>query len=153
MRLCRGCQTLMPEDSHGVCDSCKSAKQQRVGGPEDIQSHTISDRVRYAFLYSGFRWKAKVRPMALAQHPFCGRCPAVTEIIDHKVPAGVAIQQVQDSGRCPYDKYAGFYLMSNLWGLCRACHHAKTLEDMAHVGEWPSVLDVYDRAPKKVWTF
>ena len=69
----------------------------------------------------------------------CARCNLAlsANIADHIVPAGVAVQQARDSGRYPYDKYAGYYLLSNLQGLCRPCHGVKTLEDKAHVGPWP----------------
>jgi hypothetical protein len=77
----------------------------------------------------------------------------VSEIVDHKVPAGVAIVQVQESGRYPLDKWAGFYLLSNLDGLCRPCHYLKTMEDKTHTGPWPDVLAREAEAPKKVWTF
>jgi 5-methylcytosine-specific restriction endonuclease McrA len=84
----------------------------------------------------------------------CARCErAISEIVDHIVPAYVAIAQAQASGRYPYDKYAGYYLLSNLQGLCRPCHGAKTLEDKTHVGPWPNVVEIEKRAPKKVWAF
>lgn len=120
---------------------------------DDIREHNTSDRVRYAFLYDTSRWKLFTRPRALALHPFCVCCPEVTEIIDHRVPAGVAIQQVQDSGRYPLDRWLGFYLLSNLQGLCRRCHGTKTLADKLHVGPWDSVLDVEDRQPKRRYVF
>jgi len=77
----------------------------------------------------------------------------MTEIVDHIVPALVAIQQAQESGRWPFDKYAGYFLQTNLQGLCRSCHGVKTLEDKAHVGPWTNVVEEYDKAPKKVWSF
>jgi 5-methylcytosine-specific restriction endonuclease McrA len=64
----------------------------------------------------------------------------------------VAIAQVQDSGKY-LDKHAGAYLKSNLQGLCRVCHRAKTDEDKRHSGAWPNVVDVEAHQPKKVWTF
>lgn len=84
----------------------------------------------------------------------CKRCDrALTEIIDHIVPASVAIAQAQASGRFPFDKYAGYFLMSNLQGLCRKCHGAKTSEDKAHIGPWPDVMVQEDAQPRKVWRF
>jgi 5-methylcytosine-specific restriction endonuclease McrA len=84
----------------------------------------------------------------------CVRCGvAVTEIIDHKIPAKEAIRQVRESGRFPYSPNAGYYIETNLQGLCAACHSAKTAEDKRHVGAWPSVLEEYDARPRKVWSF
>jgi hypothetical protein len=77
----------------------------------------------------------------------------MSEICDHIVPAAIAIMQAQESKRYPYDKWAGYYLKSNLQGLCRPCHGLKTTEDKCHVGPWPNVLEAEDKAPKKVWTF
>jgi hypothetical protein len=77
----------------------------------------------------------------------------VSEIIDHIVPAGEAIRQAQESGRFPLDKWAGFFLLINLCGLCRKCHAVKTEEDKAHIGAWPSVIEANDAAPKKRWLF
>lgn len=30
---------------------------------------------------------------------------------------------------------------------------AETAEDKRHVGAWPSVLEEYDKRPKKIWSF
>jgi hypothetical protein len=77
---------------------------------------------------------------------------SITVLVDHIVPAGIAIQQARDSGRY-LDPWAGFYLLSNLQGLCAACHHLKTVEDKTHTGPWPDVLAAEDQATKKRWTF
>jgi 5-methylcytosine-specific restriction endonuclease McrA len=74
-------------------------------------------------------------------------------LVDHVIPAGVVIVQAQQSGRYPLDKWAGFYLMSNLQGLCVSCHFAKTAEDKAHVGAWPDAIAIEAAAPKKVFSF
>lgn len=151
MRMCSGCQTKV-EDSVRFCDACKA--ERGTPEPDGIKQHTVSDRVRYAFLYSHRRWHAQIRPRALRKHPFCSRCQiAVSEIIDHIVPAGEAIRQAQESGRFPFDKWAGFFLLINLCGLCRKCHAVKTEEDKAHIGAWPSVIEANDAAPKKRWSF
>jgi len=153
LRLCSGCQSKLPDDHKGVCAQCKGAKQHRPEGMDaGVREHSFSDRDRYDFLYDSTRWK-KLRRLAVTRHPFCARCPSVTEIIDHRVPAGVAIQQAHDSGRFPADRWAGFYLISNLQGLCRPCHYIKSKEDETHVGAWGSVLDVEDRTPKRKYTF
>jgi len=113
----------------------------------------VSDRDVFAFLYSSHRWQ-RLRAIALSKHPLCDRCGRErTQIIDHIIPAGVAVQQAQASGVYT-DKHAGFFLLSNLQGLCRSCHGLKTEEDKAHVGEWPSVLCSEDATKtKRVWAF
>ncbi|MDR3764435.1 MAG: HNH endonuclease signature motif containing protein [Acidobacteriota bacterium] len=84
----------------------------------------------------------------------CARCRCkLSVIVDHIVPIGVAIVQAQDSGLYKMDKYAGAYIMSNLQGLCRVCHRAKTDEDKRHSGQWPDVCAKDTLAPKKVWFF
>jgi hypothetical protein len=167
MRLCSGCQSKVANDVR-FCDACKAERAGKGTGADGIKRHSPfaaeADGIRehssavdgevYAFLYTHRRWHSGTRPKALMKHPFCSRCGIVpTDIIDHVVPAGEAIRQVQASGRFPYDKYAGFFLLSNLDGLCRSCHALKTKEDKEHTGEWPSVLEEHDRQPKKVWSF
>jgi 5-methylcytosine-specific restriction endonuclease McrA len=151
MRICSGagCLRTVPDDVR-FCDECKPQPKANDG----LRVHTLTDRERYHFLYHSRRWWEKTQPQALRRCPFCARCQAaISEIVDHIVPAGIAILQAQESGRWPLDKYAGFWLQSNLQGLCRDCHAKKTAEDKAHVGPWPSVVDAYDAAPKKKWTF
>lgn len=151
MRICSGagCLRAVPDDVR-FCDECKPPV---VKGDAELREHSVPDRIRYAALYSGTRWQ-RVQAIAKRRHPFCQRCDtALTELIDHIVPSGVAVQQVRESGRFPLDKNAGFYLMSNLQGLCRRCHYYKTLEDKTHSGGWPDVLAKEERTPKKVWTF
>jgi len=149
VRLCSGCQSKVPDNTR-YCSECKPTRTD-----DGIRSHApaTTDREQYAHLYAGNRFQDGIRPRILQRDPICKRCgidPSV--IVDHIVPAGEAIRQAQESGRYPFSPYAGFYLLSNLQGLCRACHAIKTAEDKAHVGEWPSVLDAEDRAPKKVWS-
>jgi 5-methylcytosine-specific restriction endonuclease McrA len=152
MRLCSGCQTKIP-DGVRYCAAC-TAERKPVVSTGGGREHTVTDRVRYAFLYASERWKRNVQPRAVKKYPLCARCfVAVTELIDHVVPAGEAIRQAQVSGRYPYSKYEGFYFMSNLQGLCRSCHFIKTTEDKAHAGEWPDVVAIEAAAPKKVWSF
>jgi 5-methylcytosine-specific restriction endonuclease McrA len=104
-------------------------------------------------LNQGARWH-RVRVSVLQGNPMCVGCEIeIAKEVDHKVPADIAIQQVRDSGRYPLDRYAGYYLKSNLRGMCRRCHALKTLEDKAHTGPWPDVLAIEDAAPKRRWTF
>lgn len=152
MRLCSGagCGRKVPDDAR-FCDECR-AERGSSGSSQQSRKHTTSDRENYAFLYSGPRWQ-RLRTTVIKRDAFCKRCDAaVSEIVDHTVPVGIAIAQAQLSKRW-IDPWAGFYLLSNLRGLCRSCHHAKTLEDKTHVGEWPDVVAIEDAAPKKVWTF
>jgi hypothetical protein len=149
MRICSGagCLRTIPDGAR-FCAECQPVQV----APDGIREHGTGytdelDRQRKSPKWQG------VRARAMQRHPFCARCNEVTEIIDHIVPAGVAVQQVRDSGRYPLDPWLGYYLASNLQGLCRKCHYAKTLEDKTHVGPWDSVLDAEDRAPKKRWTF
>ena len=151
MRVCSGpgCLRAVPDDER-FCDECKPTHRVEDG----IRSHNLADRERYQFLYESNRFQDYCRPKTLKTFPFCARCgSAPSTICDHIVPAGEAVRQVKESGRFPFDLYAGFFLLSNLQGLCRVCHSIKTNEDKAHVGPWPSVLDKQDALPKKVWRF
>jgi 5-methylcytosine-specific restriction endonuclease McrA len=152
VRICSGpgCGRAVP-DSVRFCDECRP---ERVA--DDIRTHTPcnTDRDRYSELYASNRFQDGIRPRVLQRDPFCKRCGCAPSVIcDHIVPAGEAIRQVRESGRFPLNPNAGFFLLSNLQGLCRSCHGIKTNEDKAHVGPWPSVLEAEDRAPKKVWSF
>jgi len=147
MRLCSGagCGRAVP-DNVRFCDECKPGSANH-----GIKCHTPAntDREKYAHLYAGNRFQDGIRPKILQRDPMCKRCgysPSV--IVDHVVPAGEAIRQAQESGRYPYSKYAGFFLLSNLQGLCRSCHGFKTNEDKAHVGPWPDVMAAEDAAQK-----
>jgi 5-methylcytosine-specific restriction endonuclease McrA len=154
MRLCSGpgCGRKVPDDVR-FCDECKA--ERGTSGADEIRTHHtpgVYDEVLDG-LRKGTRWQS-IRKRVIQRDPLCKRCQlAVSEIADHIVPAAVAIAQAQESGRYPYDKYAGYYLLSNLQGLCRSCHAVKTLEDKAHVGPWPDVVAAEGAAPKKVWTF
>jgi len=153
MRLCSGagCGRKVADDVR-YCDECK-AERGEAAQPDDARTHSTAYDAVLDGLRKGTRWQ-RVRDIAIKRCPLCARCQlAVSEIVDHIVPAGVAVQQACDSGRYPLDKYAGYYLLSNLQGLCRPCHYAKTLEDKTHVGPWPDVVEAEARAPKKRWVF
>ena len=152
MRICSGagCLRAVP-DNVRFCAECQPTKAN-----DEIRSHTpaTTDREQYAHLYAGNRFQDGIRPRILQRDPICKRCgiePSV--IVDHKIPAGEAIRQAKESGRYPFSPYAGFYLMSNLQGLCRSCHAIKTLEDKQHQGPWPDVIAAEDAAPKRKWSF
>ena len=152
MRICSspGCGRAI-RDGERYCNECKPkpsesdgirSHERAGGGVYDAELHKLA---------SGPRWQ-KVRLLAVKRDPFCKRCDqAPTAIVDHIIPAAIAIAQAQASKRWPFDKYAGYYLMCNLQGLCRPCHGKKTVEDKAHQGEWPNVIAVVDAQPKKRW--
>jgi 5-methylcytosine-specific restriction endonuclease McrA len=155
MRLCSGagCGRAIPENPYvRYCEQCQA---ERAPKPSDgIRSHSVSDKVRYAFLYKGERWKRNVQPKALKACPMCARCGIkVSELVDHRVPAGEVIRQAQASGLYPGRPYAGFFFSTNLTGLCRGCHWIKTNEDKAHVGPWPDAVALEQSKPRKVYSF
>ena len=133
--------------------SAMSAGLYRRHHPTAIFDHTLTDRERYARLYSGSRWQ-RTRDQAVRRMPLCARCELrITEIVDHVVPAGVAIAQAQASGLYQTDHSAGFFFGSNLQGLCRSCHLWKTIDDKAHIGPWPDVVDKERATPKRRFNF
>lgn len=154
MRLCSGagCGRAVG-DAVRLCDECANARL--GGGGDGIREHALqADGEQYAHLYKSDRWKRSVQPRFLMKHPFCQMCEtSASELVDHIIPAGVAIRQAKGSGRFGFDTNAGFYLECNLQALCRSCHAKKTARDKEHTGEWPSVMETYDKAPKKVWSF
>jgi|SRR5580692_2677579 5-methylcytosine-specific restriction endonuclease McrA len=147
MRICSGAGCLRTvQDDVKLCDECRGGKT-----GDGIKVHSNADRDRLGPQYGSRRWKS-VQSQVLSRDPLCQRCKAdLSTIADHKVPAGVAIEQCKASGNWPCDPVAGFYLLSNLQGLCRSCHAVKTNEDKAHQGEWPDVVAAHAAAPKKTW--
>lgn len=148
MRICSGpgCLRAVPDDVR-FCDECKP----KAAIEDGISEHTITDRVRYAFLYSSARWQ-RLRARVVREQPMCARCGRqLTAIVDHVVPAGVAVAQARESKSAW--KWWGFFLRSNLQGLCRACHLQKTIEDKTHTGPWPDVVAREARTEKRRWTF
>jgi 5-methylcytosine-specific restriction endonuclease McrA len=134
------------------CEECRAERGTAVK-TDGIKNHSTAYDDILDGLRKGTRWQ-RLRVRAIHRCPLCARCNlAISEIVDHIVPAAIAVMQAQQSGLYPLDKYAGYYLMSNLQGLCRACHHAKTLEDKAHVGPWPDVVANERRTHKKRWAF
>lgn len=156
MRLCSGagCGRAIPSDVR-FCDECKA---DRGGVASDgIKQHSGSNPNSYNpaldALRKGTRWQRR-RELVLKKSPFCARCQtARAEIVDHIVPAIEAIRQVRESKRYPLDMNAGYYLISNLQGLCRPCHGEKTTEDKNHTGPWPDVVAAEAARPKKVYSF
>jgi 5-methylcytosine-specific restriction endonuclease McrA len=158
MRLCRACQSKMPEQQKGLCDACSGSKKPVVS--DGIRSNVAvrNDGAyddRLDALRKDRRWREQVQPRIVKRDPMCKRCDvAPTAIVDHIVPAAEAIRQVKEDGRFgPAAPNAGYYLESNLQGLCAACHGAKTAEDKQRTEPWPSVMEAHDKLPKKVWSF
>lgn len=154
MRICSGAGCLRAiDDDKRLCDECQAERDGIVHDSDGIRSHTLTDRERYAALYKSHRWQA-IRAHALRREPWCSRCGvAMSEIGDHRVPAGVVIVQAQLSGLYKMDRYAGFYFKSNIQGLCRACHWIKTAEDKGHVGPWPDAVAIERATPKPRYSF
>lgn len=120
---------------------------------DDIRSHTSGYTEELDALRKGARWQ-RIRARVIRAQPLCARCGlSISEIVDHIVPAHVAIQQARDSGLYPTDRNAGYYLRSNLQGLCHPCHYDKTLEDKTHVGRGLDVVAKESSAPKRKWSF
>jgi 5-methylcytosine-specific restriction endonuclease McrA len=150
MRICSGPGCLRAvQDNVTFCDECKPAR----ASTDEIRNHTSGYDAELDRLRKGPRWQ-RIRKAVVLRDPLCQRCQLrITDEIDHIVPAREAIEQARASGRYLFDKYAGYYLKSNLQGLCRIDHHAKTLEDKAHTGAWPDVIAREQAAPKRRYTF
>ncbi len=151
MRICSGAGCLRAvKDGVRFCDECKSAPS-----PMDdaIREHTSGYDAELDALRKSQQWQ-RLRKRVVQRQPLCGRCEAhFTEIVDHIVPAREALSQARLSSRYSMYPTAGYFLESNLQGLCRSCHGMKTLEDKMHTGPWPDVVEREQLAPKKVWSF
>lgn len=148
MRLCSGpgCGRAVPNDVR-YCDACKPHSDVL-----DIREHLSGYTPELDALRKSSRWQ-KLRLLVLRSQPLCARCRRRrAEIVDHIVPAQIAVAQVQLTGE-GFGRYAGYFLRSNLQGLCRPCHAAKTLEDKAHTGDWPNVLERESQRPKRAYSF
>ena len=45
--------------------------------------------------------------------------------------------------------WAGFFLRTNLQGLCRVCHIQKTIDDKTHTGAWRDAVALELARPKR----
>lgn len=161
MRLCGGCQSKMPDDVKGLCSTCKAERNKPSSGTE-TESIKSNVAVQRAGVYGpdldkqnkSRKWLEFTRPRILRRDPMCKRCDvAIAQIVDHIVPAAIAVEQARASKRWLCDLWAGYYFETNLQGLCCGCHAKKTAEDMRRTEPWPNILDEYDKRPKKVWSF
>src|ERR1700726_583709 len=150
MRLCSGpgCGRKIADDVR-YCDECKAERGLPVG--DGVKQHTTAYTDELDEQRKTARWQ-RIRDKLLSRSPLCARCGLVfAQIMDHIVPAAVAVEQARASGVYPASPFAGYYLESNLQGLCRPCHGIKTLEDKARVGPWPDVVAKEAAAPRKQW--
>src|SRR6185437_10763687 len=107
MRICSGagCLAAVPDEVR-FCDECKPGPSSS-DGDDNIRSHSNADRDRLGHLYGGQRWKKYTQPSVLRRDPICKRCnEALSELVDHIVPAGVAIEQARESGKYPLNQLA-----------------------------------------------
>lgn len=143
-----GCLRGVPDDVR-FCGEC-----QPVAVVDDgIRSQGNGYTPELDALRKGALWQS-LRRRVIRTCPLCARCSlSISEIVDHIVPAQIAIQQARDSGAYPANSYAGYYIRSNLQGLCRPCHGTKTAEDKAHIGPWPDVVEAERQATKRRWSF
>lgn len=152
VRVCSGpgCLRAVPDGTRS-CIDCKPTVQAVTG--ERIKDHTSGYDAELDKLRKGTRWQ-RTRKEIVKRDPLCQRCQLrITAEVDHKVPAPEAIAQAQASGLYPGDKFAGYYLKSNLQGLCIEDHRAKTLEDKLHTGPWPDVVAIEQAQPKRAYHF
>ena len=150
MRICSGPGCLRAvDDAVKLCDECKPASQPTS---DDTRNHTSRYDAELDKLRKGARWQ-RIRKLAVQRQPVCARCDiALTEIVDHVIPAREALGQCRASGAY-LDRNAGYYLVSNLQGLCRPCHWVKTNDDKTHTGPWPDVVEAERAAPKRRYSF
>lgn len=149
MRICSGAGCLRAvRDKVRFCDECKPHTS-----ADSIHEHSSGYTADLDTLRKSTRWQ-RLRVRVLNAQPMCARCrKRLAEIVDHIVPAQIAVAQAQVSGRFHFDRWTGYFIRSNLQGLCRICHAAKTIEDKAHTGEWPDVLALEAAQPRRKWTF
>ncbi len=148
MRICSGAGCLRAvEDDVRFCDECKPQTS-----TDGTREHTTGYDARLNIVKKSTRWQ-RLRALVVRAQPMCQRCrKRLTEIVDHIIPAEIAVMQAKLSGKY-LDPMAGYFIRSNLQGLCRVCHRAKTDEDKAHVGEWPDVVQEDARKGKRTWSF
>jgi 5-methylcytosine-specific restriction endonuclease McrA len=132
MRICSGAGCLRAVlDSIRLCDECKPTAAPVA---DSIKNHTSGYDAELDRLRKSPRWQ-RLTHSVLRQQPMCARCQRdVSALTDHIVPAREAIAQARVSGRYPTDRFAGYFLRTNLQGLCRACHWVETNEDKIHRG-------------------
>lgn len=155
MRICSGagCLRAVP-DSVRFCDECRPPASLTTGTTDQpIKQHTSGYDAELDRLRKSPRWQRLSRRV-LREQPLCARCELrPSELTDHIVPAREAIAQAQNSGQYPFDRFAGYFLRSNLQGLDRKCHWEKTNEDKTHVGPWPDAVERERIAPKRRFRF
>ena len=89
--------------------------------------------------YMTARWKT-FRRLVLQHYPFCGECRRnPSKVADHIVPARAVVAAFLQHRLFPFDRWAGFYILANTWGLCHTCHNSKTHTEMQR--DWTGELE------------
>lgn len=154
MRLCSspGCGRAIPDGTRFCAEHAPKTPTTTATFP-GIRNHTSGYDADMDAQRKTARWQ-QTRARVVKRQPLCARCDrAMSEIVDHIVPAREAVSQAQFSGFYKLDKWAGYFFDTNLQGLCRSCHGVKTLEDKAHAGPWPDVVTAERAKPKRVYRF
>lgn len=147
MRVCSGAGCL-----RAVRDDVRFCGKPSAKTEDGIRTHSNAYDDQLDALRKSLRWQ-RLRARVIREQPMCARCDRhISEIGDHIVPAREAVAQVRASGRYPGDPHYGYFLRSNVQGLCRKCHYDKMLEDKTHTGPWPFVLAVVVQTPNR-WSF
>jgi hypothetical protein len=140
MRICSGpgCGRAVP-DNVRFCDECKSERPAAKAGPLTSMERATTDPIQAEYVTA--QWK-KLRAVALSKHPYCAgwrkQCNNLSVVVDHNVPAKIMIKVCRALGLFPFQKYPGFYVLSNLIGLCHSCHNSKTRVEDAQ--DWTEQL-------------
>lgn len=152
MRLCSGCQSKIPDDAHGLCESCRSAKQHRPDGMAEVRSHNSADRDSWAHFYSCGEWTVASKRQ-LKAFPVCERCQInFATLTDHFIPVGQFIALCREQKRFLGSAKAAFFYSDNFQSLCNSCHTTKTNEDKEHTGPWPDIF-ANPRRARRTWSF
>src|ERR1700731_608322 len=115
MKLCgKGCGSKIADHAR-CCATCAAERNATPQHADKGRQHNTYDTELDAQRKSG-RWQRR-RQEAIKRCPMCARCGvAHSEIVDHIIPAQIAVQQARDCGRWPLDRWVGYYLLTNLQG-------------------------------------
>jgi 5-methylcytosine-specific restriction endonuclease McrA len=125
----------VPDDVR-LCDECMGEKQhstQAKTGWHRAQDDPI------LLQYSTPRWR-KLRPRVMQLYPVCVGCGlSDSAVADHEIPARLIVAVCRAERLFPFDKWGGFYILSNLKGRCHGCHNAKSKVEDGQ--DWTAKLD------------
>jgi hypothetical protein len=140
MRICSGpgCLRAVPDDVR-FCDECRVEHNVTPHAPRTRVERGRTDPMMLE--YGTKRWQT-VRRIALLKQPYCigwrMTCQALSVVGDHNIPARTIVPVCRALGLFPMSRFPGFYVASNIVGLCHACHNRKTLvEDKC---DWTEAL-------------